>query len=351
MKKNLFAFLVEPASYTVDRNLKVYVPMGVNYCYLHGVSEAKNIGDEGQKDVLDTMNRWKQVCYVLRVLRRYDKIICNGYTNFPFIILFLFNYWYGRTLALESDTQYREGDNCLKSKCKRAIRRAVFSNKYVHGLAGGEYSHKDYFRKNGMADERVHLMPMVVDNDYFDNPSYAQKEMQPLRLVFVGRLIELKNLDFTIRAFLKFNEQYKYAEFHIVGSGELESLLREKFECESVIFEGAKFGDELLQVYKDNHILILPSFFEQWGLVVNEAMAAGMPVLVSDKVGTRYDLVDNRETGFVFKSDEESSLVDVLFKISDLNTYRTCADNAYKLMHEHWNYELYMNCLKDFIEQ
>lgn len=49
---NVFAFLAEPASYTVDRNLKVYVPMGIDYCYLLGNSEAKNTREEKVKDVL-----------------------------------------------------------------------------------------------------------------------------------------------------------------------------------------------------------------------------------------------------------------------------------------------------------
>ena len=47
---NVFAFLAEPASYTVDRNLKVYVPMGIDYCYLLGNSEAKNTREEKVKD-------------------------------------------------------------------------------------------------------------------------------------------------------------------------------------------------------------------------------------------------------------------------------------------------------------
>ena len=46
-----------------------------------------------------------------------------------------------------------------------------------------------------------------------------------------------------------------------------------------------------------NHVLILPSTYEPWGLVVNEAMAAGMPVLVSNEVGAHYDLVDGNDTG------------------------------------------------------
>lgn len=81
---NVFAFLAEPASYTVDRNLKVYVPMGIDYCYLLGNSEAKNTREEKVKDVLVHFSKRQQWKYIRRVLREYDTVIFNGYTGLSF---------------------------------------------------------------------------------------------------------------------------------------------------------------------------------------------------------------------------------------------------------------------------
>ena len=114
----------------------------------------------------------------------------------------------------------------------------------------------------------------------------------------------------------------------------LEDELKSRYAvCDGVCFDGPKYGDELLDVYRKNHVLILPSTYEPWGLVVNEAMSAGMPVLVSNEVGAHYDLVDGNDTGFVFDAYNEQSLVDVMKQISNIDTYKKYSDNAYGFIH------------------
>ncbi|WP_195407810.1 glycosyltransferase family 4 protein [Bacteroides congonensis] len=349
----IFVFLYEPASYTVDRNLKVYVPIGVDYCYLHGDSEAKNTTEgECNRDNLERMSRWKQWRYMLRVLKKYDKIIYNGYSDLGFIMLFILNLWYRKPIGIDSDTQYREPTNLVIRWIKHIYLNVVFGNKNIYGLAGGNYAHKDLFRKFGMKEDRVRLMPMMVDNVHFDNPDFRKKKMVPLRFVYVGRLIECKNIEFMIHAFLKYRAECMESELHIVGRGLLEDELKSRYAvCDGVCFDGPKYGDELLDVYRKNHVLILPSTYEPWGLVVNEAMSAGMPVLVSNEVGAHYDLVDGNDTGFVFDAYNEQSLVDVMKQISNIDTYKKYSDNAYGFIHNYWNYSLYRKCLEDFINE
>lgn len=348
----VFAFLAEPASYTVDRNLKVYVPMGIDYCYLLGDSEAKNTGGEGKKDVFADLSKWQQWCYMRRILKKYDTIIFNGYTGLSFLMLFVLNLWYSKSIGIDSDTQYREPVGLFKRWGKRIYLSIVFGNKHTYGLAGGNYTHKDLFCKFGMAQERILLMPMVVDNVHFDNKKYKQKPTDIMCFVYVGRLIECKNIDFMIRSFLAYHQKYANSELHIVGKGAFGEVLKKKYESYgSVFFDGPKYGDDLLNVYRQNHVLILPSTYEPWGLVVNEAMAAGMPVLVSNEVGAHYDLVDGNDTGFVFDAYSEQSLVDAMRQISNIDTYKKYSDNAYNFMHNHWNYSLYRKCLEDFINK
>lgn len=347
----VFAFLAEPASYTVDRNLKVYGPMGIDYCYINSVSEAKKTGEEETKDVLASMSRWRQMCYICCTLKKYDKIIYNGYTDIFFVMLFILNLWYCKVIGIDSDTQYREPQNILVRWFKRIYLNVIFSNKYIYGLAGGNYTHKDLFRKFGMDEERVMLMPMMVDNEHFDNPEFLQKTMRPFRFVYVGRLIECKNLYFMIRAFLLHHKTHTNSELHIVGKGALETNLKKDFSSyDGVFFDGPKYSDDLLKVYQQNNVLILPSTYEPWGLVVNEAMSAGLPVLVSSEVGAHYDLVTGHDTGIVFNNDE-NTLVDAMNAIVEPSLYMKLAKNAHRLMHEYWNYELYKKCLCNFIQK
>ena len=216
---NVFAFLAEPASYTVDRNLKVYVPMGIDYCYLLGNSEAKNTREEKVKDVFVHFSKRQQWKYIRHVLREYDTVIFNGYTGLSFLMLFVLNLWYRKSIGIDSDTQYREPSGLFKRCLKRIYLNFVFGNKHVYGLAGGNHTHKNLFRNFGMKEDRIVLMPMMVDNSRFDNAEYKQRSTEVIRFVYVGRLIECKNLDLMIRAFVAHHQKYHNSELHIVGKG------------------------------------------------------------------------------------------------------------------------------------
>lgn len=193
-------------------------------------------------------------------------------------------------------------------------------------------------------------MPMVVDNSYFSNPEYKQKTNNIMRFMYVGRLVDCKNIDFMIKAFLTYHNKYNNSELHIIGKGYLENAIKSKYDTYGCIFfDGPKYGEELLAAYMQNHVLILPSLYEPWGLVVNEAMSAGIPVLVSNEVGAHYDLVDGKDTGIVFDPCDETSLINAMEKVSQVDTYKKYAENAYSFMHNSWNYSLYRKCLEDFI--
>ena len=321
--------------------------MGIDYCYLLGNSEAKNTREEKVKDVFVHFSKRQQWKYIRHVLREYDTVIFNGYTGLSFLMLFVLNLWYRKSIGIDSDTQYREPSGLFKRCLKRIYLNFVFGNKHVYGLAGGNHTHKNLFRNFGMKEDRIVLMPMMVDNSRFDNAEYKQRSTEVIRFVYVGRLIECKNLDLMIRAFVAHHQKYHNSELHIVGKGVLEESLKKKYASCDFVF----FGDDLLAVYRQNHVLVLPSTYEPWGLVVNEAMSAGMPVLVSNEVGAHYDLVDGNDTGFVFDAYEEQSLIDAMEQISNMDTYKKYADNAYNFMHNYWNYSLYRKCLEYFINK
>lgn len=347
----IFAFLAEPASYTVDRNISVYDPMRVEYCYIAGDSEAKNTRNEETKSVLNKLPKNLQFKYIRHVLQEYDTIIYNGYTGRLFILLFLMNLLYRKPIGIDSDTQYREPSSLIKRWLKRIYLNIVFRNKNIYGLAGGNFTHKDLFRKFGMKEERILLMPMMVDNSRFDYAEYEQRQTDVMRFVYVGRLIECKNIETLIRAYINYHTIHANSELHIVGKGVLEEVLKDKYSSfESVFFDGPKYGEELMEVYQENNVLVLPSTYEPWGLVVNEAMSAGMPVLVSNEVGAHYDLVDGKNTGFVFDAKDEQSLLTAMERISDIETYRKYAKNAYNYLHNYWNYSLYRKCMENFIK-
>ena len=97
---------------------------------------------------------------------------------------------------------------------------------------------------------------------------------------------------------------------------------------------------------------MLPSDREQWGLVVNEALSAGLPVICSNEVGAIYDLVEGKDTGLIFRHNDPEDLSEkMLLLYKDRKTYKKYSRNAQKLMKEYWNYDLYMECLKKSIQR
>ncbi|WP_457598127.1 glycosyltransferase family 4 protein [Hydrogenimonas sp.] len=243
-------------------------------------------------------------------------------------------------MAIESDTQPKK-DKGFKGAVKRFILQTIFKNDRLLGFAGGAHKHKEYFRKYGMAEERIFLMPMMVNNETFfaDRP----KPDSPFTFLYVGRIIPHKNVQMLVESFQKAFNGKTDVLLRIVGRGSsLESLRSRYGDAPNIRFEGAKFGRDLVETYHTSHVLVIPSLYEPWGLVVNEAMAAGLPVLASDRVGAVGDLVREGETGFIFDPERVDELGELMQKIrNDRVLYETLASRAETLMCKEWNYELY----------
>ncbi|HUA58253.1 MAG TPA: glycosyltransferase family 4 protein, partial [Verrucomicrobiae bacterium] len=128
--------------------------------------------------------------------------------------------------------------------------------------------------------------------------------------LFVGRLSPEKNVAGLIDAFSVYRTAGGTASLVLCGDGPSRVDLMAQAETagvrEHVIFAGLKTTPELLPYYAFARVLVLPSKREPWGLVVNEAMASGLPVLVSNRCGCAEDLV--RDNGLVFDPDAPDAL-------------------------------------------
>lgn len=349
--KRVFAILHEPASYTLDRNAAVYDPMGIGYCYMHSTSQAKASDDCEEAEGLAALSLPALVKRLRNVLAGNDVIIMNGYTGRTFVLLFLLNLWYGRSIGLDSDTQLRVPSNPIKRLIKSVYLKTVFRNIHIFGLPGGTHTHKDLFRHYGMPESRICLMPMMVNNSQFKSAPGMYN--RPFTFLFVGRIVPVKNIELMIQAFISQFADALDIRLRIVGRGESLDSLKEKYgEHTNIEFAGPKYGQSLVNEYREASAFILPSAYEPWGLVVNEAMSAGLPVIVSNQVGAAWDLVQGRDTGFIFRYDNARELADKMqLLVSDRALYDRCSSSAYELMHKHWNYAFYSECLRNFIDK
>lgn len=171
----------------------------------------------------------------------------------------------------------------------------------------------------------------VVDNDYFASATTALRSTQQRAdfslpsqyFLYVGRLAPEKNIPVLLEAFARYRQAG--GTFHLVlaGDGPLrESLpaLARQFGIDShTHFVGRKTVEELPPYYAFATSFVLPSLSEPWGLVVNEAMASGLPVFISKRCGCAEDLVSQGENGYLFDPDSHDQISACMWQIQNLS--------------------------------
>jgi glycosyltransferase involved in cell wall biosynthesis len=344
----IFCYFVEPASYTLDLVTNVYDKKYINYAFIKSVSLVE-APLTSSMIFLDKLSWISRIRFVIKTFRNNDLIIVNGYNNYPFILTFILNVFLFKKkyIATESDTQLSIPKNPLKRLLKWMYLSIIFRNKYVLGLAGGSKSHKELFRCYGMVEDRIFLMPMMVDNKkfYCDNKVYPK----PFTFLYVGRLIKHKNVEALIQQF-NFNFSDKDAVLKIVGDGKLGEYLIAKYASEKVIFMGKKFNQELISEYLRASCFVFPSLIEAWGLVLNEALSAGLPVIARKEVGACFDLIKDKKTGFIAEDMQDFGQI-MLTLFSEKELLKRYSENASDLMKNNWNYDLYDICLNKAIKK
>jgi glycosyltransferase involved in cell wall biosynthesis len=163
--------------------------------------------------------------------------------------------------------------------------------------------------KLGIPQGKIHTFFNPVDvSKYFEKLGDRERiNQEGHNFLYVGQLIPRKNVSSIIRAFSLIKGESN--QLHIVGSGEIESELMNLVEnmglSKSVFFLGHKNPTELVQIYGDSDTLILASHQEVWGLVVNEALASGLHVVLS-KHCTVSELVGSMQGVFVTETSSDS---------------------------------------------
>lgn len=343
LKPKTFAFFVEPSSYTLDLIEHVHIPMGINYAFLNEQPLIAKGTDRFNAPSLEKMSILQKIHFLKKIIRNYDFFIFNGYSTKDFLLFYsLFLRENEKFLALESDTPLKL-PNGLRGVIKTFYLGHLFQRANILGFAGGSGKHRELFSHYGMDSERIFTLPMMVNNARFYRHPENMSSMSPFIFLYVGRIVPHKNVRMMIESFLSIFAKNKNFLLRIVGKGEdLPSLKQRYAQHSNIIFEGALFKDDLVKAYHTSHVLIIPSLFEPWGLVVNEAMSAALPIIASNRVGAVGDLVKPEQTGLIFDPENKQELANCMKRISsDIEFYKKLSHSAYLLMSEFWNYDSY----------
>lgn len=156
-------------------------------------------------------------------------------------------------------------------------------------------------------------------------PPYERRN-SVIKFLYVGRFSTEKNLFMLMQAFGSLPQ----VTLTMIGFGLLENELQEKAP-QNVNIIGAVENKELYKYYQNHDVFILPSTSEVWGLVVEEAMNNGLPVIVSNKVGCAFEVVKDGENGLIFDVDNIDDLKSKILHITELDYYNMLRKNVYAI--------------------
>lgn len=294
---------------------------------------------------------WRKGGRIVRWLRehRAAAVICVGYNDASFVRVVRWCRKNAVPCFLWGDSNIRnDRATGWKARAKTAYLRSLIQQ--CTGVLPCGRLGKQYFQKYGADPDRIYFAP--YEPDYEAIAAVADVAVKAVctelqlrgdrkRLIYAGRLVRRKRIDLLIAAFADIADQRPDWDLLIVGQGvEEEKLLA---MAPATLLGGTEprirwlpfvvDPDKLVAVYRACDIFVLPSEYEAWGLVVNEAIAAGLAVVASDVVGAAHELVDEGVNGFIFQSGDVGELSEKMLaataadKIDELkaNASRTLA--------------------------
>jgi glycosyltransferase involved in cell wall biosynthesis len=216
-----------------------------------------------------------------------------------------------------------------------------------------------------MPEENIHLGYDTVENRHFaegarqarENGRCAHYACSAPYFLASGRFVPKKNFPALLDAFGQYRARVPESEawdLVVLGEGPrrpaIERAAQEAGLVDAVHLPGFKQYEELPSYYGCAEAFIHPSTREQWGLVVNEAMAAGLPVLVSERCGCAPDLVKDGRNGFTFDPHDPSALVGLMARVAHGDVNRADMGAASQEIIERWGPERFATGLKKAAE-
>lgn len=252
----------------------------------------------------------------------FDAVWVHGYSTVDSLHAMLAAKALGIPVLVRSDSWLADRP---RSRGVLFAKRAFFAmlNWLVAGVLVSGTRNAEYWSFYLGKDKPLFMLPYAVDNGYFAEKTaeaattrtalLAEFDLQPGRpvILFASKLQERKLCGDLLEAFLQLSHVPAAPYLLIVGDGEMRQTLEESVlqsGSPNVRFAGFRNQGELPRFFELSAVFVLPARHEPWGLVVNEAMAAGLPVIVTDDCGCAPDLVRNGENGFVYRTGDVAAL-------------------------------------------
>ncbi|CAH0995247.1 D-inositol-3-phosphate glycosyltransferase [Emticicia aquatica] len=277
------------------------------------------------EDFYENTTIWQRVKKSIYWVNKFKPDVINlpGYYEPAMNIVLFYCRFKGIKVIISSDSTESDNPNVGWREAMKSFIVTKAQGFFCYGTKSA-----DYICKLGMNPEHILVANNSVDNERVErvfNEALLEKEaskkaykLKKYNFIYVGRLIEIKNLDNLLAAYKSLaNDDWGLI---ILGDGSEENKLKQYVSdnnLEGVCFIEGQPWYEVPKILALADVFILPSYSEPWGLVVNEAMAAGLPIIVSNKCGSAFDLVLENENGYTFNPSNITELTKVLNKFID----------------------------------
>lgn len=284
----------------------------------------------------DKAERIGPVSLALRLFRavRRDKcraaFLCHYHEPGVFLAALLLRLTGCRVFAM-IDSKFDDYPRFLSREVGKALLLAPYNGVLVGSRRTAEYMHFLGFRHRPVAPgfDTLDLSRIRRLGGSGPEPDHAERDF-----LIVARLVEKKNLPFALRAYASWSAMAAHPrQLRIIGYGAMEAELRALAAqlgiAHRVLFMGAMDSVEVCRAMRESLCLILPSIEEQFGLVVIEALALGLPVLVSANAGAVDDLIDNGVNGWIVDPCRPEALVSAMALLDrDVAVWRSASEAA-----------------------
>jgi len=236
-------------------------------------------------------------------------------------------WWAGVPFFLYGDSSFPPAETTMRSRMRARLLRLLFRS--ASGFLVSGTLNADYYRHYGADPQHFLLLPWAVENERFADASrFAAGEREAMRaklgigpeqtlFVFSAKLVERKDPMTLLRAYEQLPDRERAAVLFL-GDGALREPL-ETFAREHTLgnihFAGFVNQSELPKYYGMSDVFVLPSTYEPRGAVINEAMACGLPVIVTDRCGSIGDIVLEGENAFVYPAGDAEALAQSMARL------------------------------------
>jgi glycosyltransferase involved in cell wall biosynthesis len=334
-KKNIFIQSVFPAPYrtSVFKALSEYYNVFVSFERKSDDNRNSEWFDSGfgfDGVILDNSLDMERFKIEVHNLKKYDAVLAYDYSSLHCIKLMLRCMRLNIPYYINCDGSFPESQ---KNPVKNMVKR--FFIKRARGCFASGTHAKDYFLTFGAREENVfiHNFTTLNDEDILDT-SVTVKEKEEIRkklnlpldrkiVVSVGQFAYRKGYDILLEAWKNIIDTG--AVLYIIGGGEkrqeyLDFIKQEGIDNVKIIDYKPK--QEIFEYYKAADFFVLPTREDIWGLVINEAMACGLPIITTNRCVAGLELIEDYKNGFIVPVEDSDALADKIKIFSDNVTLR-----------------------------